>query len=169
VDPLCEEEVAPSEWVNPDYDPLLCEDLESLTGVWEQASRYERGAGYTLEITDFSVRVRWREDRGASILPGESFFAAVDMEDAPVYAWIVDQRDGVRHNYISTSGRAFLEQGGRCPGDDRLVGFVDQVVLAEAEVEFHEDTSEYSSEFVEGGGTRCIDRLDFDQPFESSP
>ena len=63
--------------------------------------------------------------------------------------------------YFSTSGRAFYSEGGLCPAtshDSRLVGFVDQVVMAQADVDVHAGTSTW----VEGGDTWCLDRYDFD-------
>jgi hypothetical protein len=63
--------------------------------------------------------------------------------------------------YFSKSGRAFYSTGGLCPAtshDSRLVGFVDQVVMAQADVDVDAGTSTW----VEGGDTWCLPRYDFD-------
>jgi hypothetical protein len=49
-------------------------------------------------------------------------------------------------------------EGEDTPHDSRLVGFVDQIVMAQADVNRDAGTSEW----VEGGDIWCIDRYDFD-------
>jgi len=172
VDP-CEDPPEPSDYINDAFAEADCTFAGFPAVGWEMANVMvflpDMRMQYWAAIEDrlppnTHLFVEWYEERGASAYPSESILEGTGWADAPVNVFVIDcptESFADCVYYFSTSGRAFYSKGGLCPTtshDSRLVGFVDQVVMAQADVDVDAGTSTW----VEGGDTWCLDRYDFD-------
>ena len=172
MDP-CEDPPAPSDYVNVDFATTTCTFNGFPPPALEMASALlslpDMRMQYFAAVEDdvfpnVLLYVEWYEERGANPYPSESILEAAGWANAPVLVFVVDcptkdSADCVY--YFSTSGRAYYSKGGLCPytsHESRLVGFVDQVVMAQADVDIDAGTSTW----VDGGETWCLERYDFD-------
>ena len=172
VDP-CEVPPEPSDYVNDEFAEADCTFNGFPAPALEMASlrvflpdmRMQYAAAVEDSLPPNTLMyVEWYEERGADPYPGESLLEGTGWAHAPVLVFVVDCptkdfADCVY--YFSTSGRAYYSKGGLCPAnahETRLVGFVDQVVMAQVD----EDREAGSSEWVDGGDTWCLSRYEFD-------
>jgi hypothetical protein len=174
----CDDSSQPERYTNSDFETADC----ALTGL---ASRGLESSETHL-TKDQSIRmsytvaeldqlypnrflfVNWYGDRGADLCPGAATFGGEPMQEAPLYAYALDCPGTTTESctrYLSRSGLVSFSDGGDCPyvhdtstGEDRLIGFLDQVVLDEVTVDEHAGTSAW----VPGGRSWCFEYHHFD-------
>lgn len=172
LDP-CEDPPAPTDYVNVDFAKTACTFSGFPTPALEMASAIFSLPDMRMNYmalsedaapSDLNMIINWYEERGANPYPGESLLEGTGLADAPVNVFVVacpTKHWGDYVFYVNTSGRAYYSHGGLCPDnahESRLTGFVDQVVMAQADV----DPDAGTSAWVEGGDTWCLERYEFD-------